>query len=125
MQDLKQLIEAAWENRSLLNDNITVLSFVNLVLAGFFLGISYIFTKSLWFPIGLHFTWNLFQGPVFGFEVSGHKIISIIKPILNGEQIYTGGEFGFEGSIFCVFIVVIGTFCIYKFYSKENFSQIL
>ena len=33
-----------------------------LFAAGFILGISYTFTKNLWFPTFFHFGWNFFQG---------------------------------------------------------------
>jgi uncharacterized protein len=50
------------------NPNIDILSFFSLFLAGISLGISYIYTKNLWFPIAFHLSWNLFQ-TLFGFNV--------------------------------------------------------
>ena len=44
-----------------------------LFAAGFILGISYTFTKNLWFPTFFHFGWNFFQG-LLGFEISGINI---------------------------------------------------
>ena len=46
-----------------------------LFAAGFILGISYTFTKNLWFPTFFHFGWNFFQG-LFGFEISGINVDS-------------------------------------------------
>ncbi len=50
-------------------------------------------------PIGMHFTWNFVQGPVFGFAVSGHptKSMFIMEP--SGNDLSTGGAFGLEGSV--------------------------
>ncbi len=104
----------------LLNDNVTTLSFINICIAGIFLGISYIHNRSLWFPIGLHFTWNFFQGPVFGYEVSGHKNVSIIQQTLHGNDSFTGGEFGFEGSLIAIPIMIVAIFLINYYFSKEN-----
>ena len=39
--------------------------------AGGLLAASYVATRSLWMPIGLHWSWNLFEGPVWGSPVSG------------------------------------------------------
>lgn len=80
-----------------LNENINWFSTLNLFLAGLFLGISYIYTKNLWFPIGLHFGWNLFQS-LFGFNVSGQDFYSIIEFTVNNPNGINGGKFGFEGS---------------------------
>ena len=90
------------------NPNISVLSVINLFLAGIFLGIYCIHKNNLWFPIGAHFTWNYFQGPIFGFEVSGNKVKSLFNQNLIGSDIITGGEFGFEGSILLTFLMIIG-----------------
>jgi uncharacterized protein len=102
------------------NDNVTTLSLINISLAGIFLGISFIHNRSLWFPIGLHFTWNFFQGPVFGYEVSGHKNISIIEQTIHGNDTFTGGEFGFEGSIIAIPIMIVAILGIHIYYSREN-----
>ena len=55
----------------------------------------------------MHLTWNFFQGPVFGYEVSGFHTQSIITQEIKGNPIITGGEFGFEGSILATVISII------------------
>lgn len=82
-----------------LNPNLSLVGFINLVVAGLALGITYIHTKNLWFPIFLHLSWNYFQGPIFGFEVSGLNFNSVIHQEVAGSDLITGGNFGFEGSI--------------------------
>ncbi|MCF6222853.1 MAG: CPBP family intramembrane metalloprotease [Flavobacteriaceae bacterium] len=37
------------------NPNIDLFGLIDLFLAGILLGISYVYTKNLWFPIALHF----------------------------------------------------------------------
>jgi membrane protease YdiL (CAAX protease family) len=101
---LSALVFAAFH---LLNANISMLSVINLVLAGVVLGVYYIYRRNLWFGIGMHLTWNLFQGPVFGFEVSGIESPSLIGHRVSGSEVLTGGDFGLEGSILTtVFLIV-------------------
>ena len=90
----------------LLNPNVNFLSVVNLFLAGIVLGIYYIHKPNLWLPIGMHLTWNFFQGPIFGFEVSGIETKSIINQSVRGTEIITGGAFGFEGSILATILII-------------------
>lgn len=108
----------------LLNPNISALSFINIVLAGFLLGISYLHSKNLWFPMGLHFSWNFFQGPVLGFEVSGQEMKSLISQQISGNELITGGEFGFEGSLIATILMVVSIIILNWFFDKkEDFIQ--
>ena len=96
------------------NPNIGVLPLVNLFLAGIFLGIYTIHKNNLWFPIGAHLVWNYLQGPIYGFEVSGNKINSLFDQKLVGHVLFTGGSFGFEGSIILTLFLCISIFLMDK-----------
>ena len=104
----------------LLNPNISIISFVNIVLAGFLLGISYLHSKNLWFPMGLHFSWNFFQGPVLGFEVSGQEMKSLITHKITGNELVTGGEFGFEGSLIATILMILTIIGLNWFFEKKE-----
>jgi membrane protease YdiL (CAAX protease family) len=97
----------------LLNANISPLPLINLVLAGMVLGVYYMHRRNLWFSIGMHLTWNLFQGPVFGFEVSGLQTPSVIGQTLSGSDLLTGGDFGLEGSLLTTVFLVVATVVIH------------
>jgi uncharacterized protein len=90
------------------NPGMAVMPFVNLILAGLLLGLVYIHTGTIWYALGLHFGWNFFQGPVFGFPVSGIEMKGLIsqQPAWGGHLI-SGGNFGFEGSVFCSILIII------------------
>ncbi len=79
------------------NPNMSWFSWLSLFLAGIVLGITYIYTKNLWFPIALHFSWNFFQS-LFGFNVSGQEMYSWIEFTIPSPNFLNGGAFGFEGS---------------------------
>lgn len=107
------------------NPNMDWFNFMNLFLAGILLGASYIFTKNLWFPIALHFSWNFFQS-LFGFNVSGIDSYSLIEFKIKDPNLWNGGAFGFEGSFLSVIaqvIVIILIFYYYKNPLKLNSSE--
>ncbi len=101
------------------NPGISLLAFTNLFLAGILLGIVYIYTKTIWFALSLHFSWNFFQGPVFGFKVSGIEMNGLFIQRLKGVDIITGGEFGFEGSLLCSFLIILSILALDRFYNKR------
>jgi membrane protease YdiL (CAAX protease family) len=101
------------------NSNIDLFALTNLFLAGILLGLSYIHTKNLWFPIALHLSWNFFQ-TLFGFNVSGKNTYSLIEFSLPQENLLNGGAFGFEGSILSVFSMIILILLIELYYRKKK-----
>lgn len=97
----------------LFNPSFAVVPFLNILLAGVFLGASYIYTRNLCFPIALHWFWNWLQGPVLGYEVSGNKFgDSLLQLQLPEANLMNGGTFGFEGSLLCTVLLVIGAMLI-------------
>jgi membrane protease YdiL (CAAX protease family) len=84
-----------------INPNISWFGMFDLFLAGLALGVSYSYTKNLWFPIAYHFSWNFFQSH-FGFNVSGQNFYSVIETSISNNNLINGGDFGFEGSIFSI-----------------------
>ncbi len=101
------------------NPNASVLSILNVFLAGLLLGINFIFTRNLWFGIGLHFSWNFIQGPVLGYEVSGLSLPSILVQQQTGADILTGGNFGFEGSIINTALMLLTILVLLAVYTKQ------
>jgi membrane protease YdiL (CAAX protease family) len=81
------------------NPGMHSLAFANLFLAGLLLGLNYIYTRNLWFSMLFHFSWNFFQGPLLGFNVSGLHLPSLLIAETKGDLMITGGEFGLEGSM--------------------------
>lgn len=101
------------------NPSYDLFAFLDLFLAGIFLGISYLFTKNLWFPIALHFSWNFFQTHV-GFNVSGQNTYSLIEISVLENNLLNGGSFGFEGSILSIILQLISIYFIYKYFKTKK-----
>jgi hypothetical protein len=91
-----------------LNPNVQPLAMVSLFVAGLFLACGYLVTRSLWLPIGLHLGWNLAEIHLLGFPGSGVPEPSIIRSVVHGPELMTGGAFGPEGGVVGLAAPLIG-----------------
>lgn len=97
----------------LLNENSSLLSAMAIAIqAGILLGASYMYTRSLWLPIFLHFAWNFAEAGIFGAVISGNTVPkSLFTASFSGSDLLTGGSFGPENSIqatiFCLFAAIV------------------
>lgn len=95
----------------------TGLAFGNLVLAGVWLAVAYLRTRSLWFPLGVHWAWNWALGSLFGLPVSGITQLAP-HPLLQGTDLgpawLTGGSYGIEGGLACTIALLISTVFIWR-----------
>ena len=104
------------------NPNMDLFSMLSIFSAGILLGISYIYTKNLWFPIALHLSWNLFQ-TLLGFNVSGLETYSLVEIRIPEHNIINGGAFGFEGSYLSLIAELITITSIGIYYNRKKTKQ--
>lgn len=69
--------------------------------------------------IGYHFTWNVFQGIVYGMPVSGLDVPGIVTTSFSEYNLLNGGLFGIEGGILTTLITLIA-FAFVGFYYRNS-----
>jgi hypothetical protein len=92
-------------------------TFVNTMLAGVWLAVAYLRTRSLWFPVGVHWAWNWSLGALFGLPVSGITMLShrsLIQTSDRGPAWLTGGAYGIEGGAACTLALILSTVYIWR-----------
>ncbi|MFD7062405.1 CPBP family intramembrane glutamic endopeptidase [Streptomyces sp. NPDC059906] len=76
------------------------------VEAGVLLGAAFLWTRNIWFVVGLHFAWNTTLG-LIGIPVSGHASEGLMTTNPTGPELLTGGDFGLEASIVPVVVSLL------------------
>ena len=92
-------------------------TFINTALAGVWLAVAYLRTRSLWLPLGVHWAWNWALGSVFGLPVSGITNLAP-NPLFRGTDFgpawLTGGSYGIEGGLACTIALTISAIFIWR-----------
>ncbi len=102
------------------NPNATWIGVMNILLAGFMLGLPFFISGSLATPIGIHFAWNFVQGPVLGLPVSGiifHS--SLIQTNALQPYLFSGGNFGLEGGLLGSITIILTTLLVFVRYQNR------
>lgn len=110
------IMSAAFSVAHMMNPNVSVLALVNIFLAGVWLCVAYLKTRTLWFPTGLHLSWNFMQGTIFSYPVSGQLFEdkTLFHNSVSGPVLLTGGDFGPEAGLMTTVVLLLGTLYIYK-----------
>lgn len=106
----------------LLNEGITALAFINLVLFGVFASIYFIRRCSIWGIGAFHSIWNLVQGNFYGIRVSGMETgCSVLhSEMVPGKELWNGGSFGLEGGLAVTVVLLVGIVILYLIKGKKT-----
>jgi membrane protease YdiL (CAAX protease family) len=99
------------------NPSATTFSTINTMLAGVWLGLAYLATRSLWLATALHFSWNFVMVFVFGLPVSGWTALDrlALLPAKSGSPDWlSGGSYGPEGGLAATTVLILSTLVIWK-----------
>ena len=98
-----------------------MLPVLNVFAAGIVFCLAYVITNNLWFPIFIHFAWDVLLGPVLGLVESGKNLGGGWKMLqLKGPSIFTGGQFGLEGGLIVTFTAAFIIFLLYYFQYQKS-----
>ena len=87
------------------------------LLRGVWLAFAYWRTRSLWFPLGVHWSWNWTMASVLGTPVSGITELApqpLLRATETGADWFTGGTYGIEGGAACTIILLISTLFVWR-----------
>jgi uncharacterized protein len=105
----------------LLNPDSSVISSLCIGIVGFMFGASYIYSRSLWLPIAIHFSWNFVQSGIFGAITSGNEqTSSLFNTKISGAELITGGAFGPEGTIQATLFWLLVSILLMILITKQN-----
>jgi membrane protease YdiL (CAAX protease family) len=92
----------------LANENATVFtSFAIAIIGGLVETAAYMYTRRIWFPLGLHWGWNYLQSGIFGMPNSGSAYDGLLIPRITGPAWLTGGTFGIEASYIAILLCCV------------------
>lgn len=102
------------------NPNASALSVLGNVVDGMIYGMAFLGSGRIWLPWGLHFAWNLTQGPVLGFPVSGLDMGGLVRQTPVGNALLTGGSYGPEAGLAAMAFRVVAIALLVGWMSRRS-----
>ncbi len=96
------------------NPHASAFGIFNTVGFGAVFGYAFFRSHDIWFPLGLHFGWNLTL-LLFGANISGITMrITPYEIAWNGAALWSGGEYGPEASLLTTMALILLTLAVWK-----------
>ncbi len=106
------------------NPHSSGIGVLNTVLWGIVLGYSFLRSRDLWLPIGLHYGWNVVL-PLFGVNLSG-LTIDVTRYYYRWDllPLWSGGDYGPEGGLLATIFIAGLFFALVKAPVKGQYAAI-
>lgn len=99
------------------NPGASTFSTINTILAGIWLGLAYLMTRSLWLATALHWSWNFAMMFIFGLPVSGFTTLGEFAWLKSnaGDPLWvSGGSYGPEAGAAATVALILSTLAIWR-----------
>lgn len=106
----------------LANDGISILAFINLILAGISFSLMAVYFDNIIVCSAAHTMWNFAQGNVFGVLVSGIYLPTTAFSFSNvaGKSWLNGGSFGLEGGLAVTIVELVCILVLCYLYKRKK-----
>jgi uncharacterized protein len=82
---------------------------------------SYVYTRSLWLPIAIHFAWDFSFAAIYGASINGDAMEnSLLKTTIHDPELFTGGYFGPQGSLQAGLLCLLAGAIFLRLSQKNN-----
>jgi membrane protease YdiL (CAAX protease family) len=118
------LSSATFAMLHIFNPGITALDMLAVFLFGVLAALLIIKRGNIWGAAAMHTSWNFVQGNIFGLQVSGNAktdSLLVCAPV-EGADMLSGGDFGIEGSVAVLFVIVIAIFILWRMKPNSQFQ---
>ncbi len=97
------------------NPGASVWGLIITVAIGVLLSVTYLRTRALWMPWGIHFAWNTVLGLILGLPVSGLRLFNVaVHATVGGPKWLTGGSYGIEASAPGALAILVGLVLVWR-----------
>lgn len=100
------------------NNAFTWIAGLEIMAGGVLMGLLFLHTENIWGTFAMHAVWNFLQSTILGFAVSGMDTYRVLTLEINGPTWLTGGDFGLEGSILSLLLLIAA--CWYFWPATRN-----
>jgi uncharacterized protein len=110
-------LRSAWTSRAALLSTIAL----QILLC-----VSYLRTRALWLPIGIHFSWIFATSILFGLPIDGYSRFStVIVASTIGPDLVSGGYYGPSASIFAPVVLLLGIAVVVRLTHRDIIDSII
>lgn len=105
---------------SLASPDLRTAGLANTFLVGLLLGALRELTGSLWPGVLFHAAWNTILGSILSLPVSGILFPRLFDVKLEGDEAWTGGDYGPEASWLMTFLLLLAVVALAGFLSRDE-----